>query len=192
MQSRVATFVRLASASVLSVALLPGCQLFQNNAADGGTTDTTPAWSSPQMEVTIDQNVHYGPGVPSGTATLINSRDDAGNLSGGTFTLNATVADANCALSLSRFGAGTGFAVGSYTMSAEVGSETPDGIVYPSGAQSVSTPGGNGLCNGSDCDGDTLVLNAVDAEHVYGYFMAGDINSPVVCTFWIPLSQYVP
>ena len=137
MQSRVATFVRLASASVLSVALLPGCQLFQNNGADGGTTDTTPAWTSPQMEVTIAQNVHFGPGLPTGSASVVSNLDEFGNAAGGTFTLNATVADANCALSLSRFGAGTGFNVGSYTMEAEVGSSTPDGVVYPSGAQSV-------------------------------------------------------
>ena len=191
MQHGLATFIRLAGAGLFSLALLPGCQLFQNN-ADGGTTATPAAWTSPQMEVTVAQNTHFGPGVPSGSATLINSRDDAGNLSGGTFTLNATVDSANCALSLSRFGSGTGFAAGSYTMSAEVGDTTPDGVVYPQGGESVSTPDGNGLCNGSDCDGDTLVLSEVDSAHVYGYFMAGDVNSPVVCTFWLPWAQYTP
>jgi hypothetical protein len=191
MQHRLASFIRLTGASILSLALLPGCQLFQNN-ADGGTTTTTTAWTSPQMEVTVAQNVHYGPGVPSGTATLINSYDDTGALSGGTFTLNATVESANCSLSLSRFGSGTSIAAGSYTFSAEVGAATPDGVVYPQGAESVSTPDGNGLCNGSDCDGDTLVLSAVDSAHVYGYFMAGDVNSPVVCTFWLPWAQYSP
>ena len=186
MQRRLATFV-------LSLLLLPGCQLFQSS-ADGGTTTggSTAAWTSPQMEITIAQNVHYGPAVPSGSASLVNSRDDAGNLAGGTFTLNATVADANCALSVSRFGSGTGFAVGSYTFSAEVTSATPDGIVYAQGSESVTTPGGNGLCNGADCDGDTLVLNEADAAHVYGYFMAGDVNNPVICTFWLPLTEYVP
>ncbi|HEX4461662.1 MAG TPA: hypothetical protein VIA18_26965 [Polyangia bacterium] len=191
MQQRFASFVRLAGASVFAVALLPGCQLFQNNATDGGT-DTTASWTSLQMEVTIAQGVHYGPGVPSGSATLINSRDDLGNLNGGVFTLDATVDSAECVLSLSRFGAGTGFAVGTYAISAEVGDTTPNNVAYPQGGESVLTPAGNATCNGSDCDGASLVLNQVDSAHVYGYFLAGSASSPLTCTFYLPLAEYVP
>lgn len=191
MRHRLARLVRLAGASAFVMGLLPGCQLFQNNATDGGS-DTTASWTSAQMEVTIAQGVHYGPGVPSGSASLINSRDEAGNLNGGTFTLDATVDGAECSLSLSRFGAGTGFAVGSYAINANVGDTTPNQVVYPQGTESVNTPAGNASCNGSDCNGATFVINQADSAHVYGYFMAGDASSPLVCTFWVPLAAYVP
>jgi hypothetical protein len=184
-----------------ALALGGGC-LFPQSTSDGGSSDDGGTgggvgYTSPTLAVTV-AGVHFGPAAPGGTASLVNSRDAAGNLVSGSFRISATVAMAGCQLAFDRFGAGAGIGVGQYTINSNVGSVTPSGIVYPTGAETVTFPQGSASCTGSDCDFGALVLSQVDSDHVQGYWSgvvsdgAGQGTAEAVCSFYLPWSQYQP
>jgi hypothetical protein len=164
----------------------------------GGTTGFT----APTLELTIS-GVHFGPMPPDSgsSASLVVTRDVAGNVSGASFRLDAMIASAGvgCSFAFDTFGSSIG--IGQYTMSSAVGGTTPSGIVYATGSERVQTPmpaGGGAACSGSGCDGGAFVVSAIDAAHVYGYVSAtmdadsGAGQASVVCTFYVPMSQYMP
>jgi hypothetical protein len=176
---------------------LSGC-LFPQSSSDGGT-DGGYGFSAPTLEVTV-AGAHFGPGTPSGSASLVNTRDAAGNVTAGKFTLSASVAGASCNLEFDRFGPGAGIGAGQYTVESNVGSATPSGIVYPTVGEAVDLPQPNGPahCSGASCDNSAFVLSVVDATHVVGYWMGtvqsdqGLGDAPVVCSFYLGWAQYQP
>jgi hypothetical protein len=161
--------------------------------SDGGSVPS----NSPHLQVTFGL-VHFGPSVPAGSASIINSRDSFGNVTAGSFRLDANIGSAGCTLAFDRFGANAAIGVGQYTVSSRVGSSTPSGIVYPTGPQVVLTPGGTARCAGSDCDSAAFVINAIGSDYVTGYWMgavaadSGAGVAGVVCNFYLTLSQYQP
>jgi hypothetical protein len=179
---------------VAALIALAGCfPTGSSNGSDGGY-----GYSSPTLQVTVNL-VKFGPAAPTGSATLVNSRDGNGNPSGGSFRLSASIGSAGCQLAFDRFGADTsGFGIGQYTIASNVGTTTPAGYVYPTGAESVATPQGNASCTGSGCDNGGFVLYDLTSDHVQGYWRgtvqadSGAGQADVTCSFYVPLSQYQP
>jgi hypothetical protein len=188
--------VTLAAAATFSAGAA-GC-LFPQGTSDGGA-DGGYGFSAPTLEVTV-AGAHFGPATPTGSATLVNTRDAAGNVTAGKFTLSASVAGANCNLEFDRLGDGAAIGVGQYTVESGVGNATPGGIVYPTLGEEIDLPPPNGSarCSGAGCDNSAFVLSIVDAEHVVGYWM-GTVDSDsglgqaaVACSFYLPWAQYQP
>jgi hypothetical protein len=170
-----------------------------SSGSDGGSGGY--GYSSPTLLLTVN-GMHFGPAAPTGSASLINSRDAAGNRTGGSFRLDVSInvagGAAGCQLAFDRFGPDTAIGVGQYTVSSSVGATTPSGYVYPTGAEAVTTPDGNGSCTGSGCDFGALMLSDVTADHVQGYWSGNVQNAvgpeqvPAVCSFYVKWSQYQP
>jgi hypothetical protein len=161
--------------------------------SDGGAVP----FSSPQLEVTVGR-VHFGPAVPAGTASIVNSRDQFGAVTAGSFRFDANIGNAGCSLAFDRFGSNAAIGVGQYTVRSNVGNSTPSGIVYPTSSPVIATPEGYARCSGSGCDGSAFVINTLDSDHVAGYWMgnvaadSGAGVASVVCNFWVTLAQYQP
>jgi hypothetical protein len=196
--------VRCSSANVVTVAVAAifcaGCFPSTGTTGGGGGGGGGTGLVAPTLEVTIS-GVHFGPAAPDpgATASLVTTRDPSGQVSGTSFRMSATIGTAGCALAFDRFGPTGTIGVGAYAISADVAAgSSPDGQVYPTGAERVSTPEGGAGCTGTDCTGGTFVLSAVDAAHVTGYAeatMSADSGAgvaDVVCTFWIPSPVYQP
>jgi hypothetical protein len=186
--------------AVLLAAGAPGCFLPQSSGSDGGAAGADGGYgpfTSPTLEVTVS-GVHFGPSVPAGTASIVNTRDQFGAVTAGSFRLDANIGNAGCTLAFDRFGPSAAIGVGQYTVSSKVGSSTPSGIVYPTTGEIVATPEGNARCSGSDCDYSAFVINAIGTNYVAGYWM-GTVNADsgagvasVVCNFYVTLAQYQP
>jgi hypothetical protein len=163
--------------------------------SDGGAGSG--AFTSPELEVTVS-GVHFGPSVPAGTASVVNSRDQFGTVTAGSFRLDANIGSAGCSLAFDRFGPNAAIGVGQYTVSSNVGNATPSGIVYPTHGIVIGTPEGNARCAGSTCDFSAFVINAIGKDYVAGYWMgtvAADSGAGVagaVCNFYVTLAQYQP
>jgi hypothetical protein len=184
--------VTLAAAAAFSGCLLPQ----SNGTSDGGTSSP---WTANRLEITVS-GVHFTSDAPVGSASLVNSQDTSGNVNS-SFQLSASGAGAGCNLRFDRFGASSGIGVGQYTVESNVGTATGSGQVYPTVGEEIDLPaanGGSAHCSGSACDNAAFVINGVDAQHVYGYWM-GQVQSDqglgvadVVCTFYVPMTQYQP
>jgi hypothetical protein len=175
-----------------------GC--FPSTMGGGGAgSGGSGAFTAPTFELTVS-GVHFGPAPPdSGSnASLVTTRDSLGNVMGASFRLNATLtsASAGCNFAFDTFGAP--ISIGQYTISSNVSGTTPSGIVYATGSETVQTPEGGASCAGSGCDNGAFVISSMDAAHVYGYVSetmsanSGAGVASVVCTFYVPMSQYVP
>jgi hypothetical protein len=191
-------------ASIVTAAALAffcgGCFPSTGSGGGGGSGGGAVPFSAPTLEVTVS-GVHFGPSAPdSGSAgSLVTQRDaTTGVVSDATLHINGslTADGVGCNFVFDTFGSPLG--VGQYTISSQVQGTTPSGIVYPTGTERVQTPEGGAGCSGSACDGGALVITSVDAAHIYGYVQAtvmadsGAGLADIVCTFWLPMSQYQP
>jgi hypothetical protein len=191
---RLSIFVTAALAATFS----SGC--FPTGAAtsDGGTGGSG-AFAAPTLELTIS-GVHFGPMAPDpgASVSLVTTRDDNGQPTQSSFRLSASIGTAGCTLAFDTFGGSPAIGVGQFTVTAEQGSSTLDGTVYPTTGELIQTPEGGASCSGSDCDGAAFVLSAIDTTHASGYFQ-GTVNSDsglgpadVVCSFWLPTTTFSP
>jgi hypothetical protein len=165
----------------------------------GGGSSGTRAFTGPTLELTVT-GMHFGPAAPDSgsSASLVTTRDSLGNISGSSFRLGATLqaAGAGCNFAFDTYGSAIG--VGQYLISSQANGATPSGIVYAPGSERVQTPETGAGCSGTACDGGAFVIIAVDAAHVYGYVRAtmsadsGAGVADIVCTFYVPMSQYSP
>jgi hypothetical protein len=185
------------SSGVTLLAALTFSACFPPQSSSGTDGGGAVPFSSPTLEVTISGH-HFGPSVPAGTASIVNSRDQFGNVTAGSFRLDANIGSAGCTLAFDRFGPSAGIGMGQYTVKSNPGSSTASGVVYPTSGLVIATPEGNARCAGSSCDFSAFVLNEVAADHVAGYWMgnvsadSGAGSAAVVCNFWVTLSQYQP
>jgi hypothetical protein len=187
---------------LLGASFCAGCFPSTNGGGGGGGGGASSGFTVPTFELTVSGS-HFGPAPPDpgSGASLVTMRDGLGNVTGSSFRLDATLSNGTYGCSFAFDTYGTAISTGQYTISSQTSGTTPSGIVYATGSERVQLPamyGGNASCSGSGCDSGAFVITAVDAAHVYGYVqetMTADSGAGVagiVCTFYVPMTQYVP
>jgi hypothetical protein len=181
----------------MGLALLPvmasGC-LFppSSSTPDGGRF----GFGQPTLLLTAG-GLRIGPVAPDpgSVATLRVERDSLGRLTRTSLsvTARAQAAGGACQLYVERFGVDLQpFAATSYTIAAPTTSATIDGTVSVGAGLRVDAQGIGLVCSGSACDGGTLALTGLDAQHVEGFYSgqllgeSGQGSASVVCSFWLP------
>ncbi|HEX2574680.1 MAG TPA: hypothetical protein VH877_34350 [Polyangia bacterium] len=185
----------------LLVTAAAGCGLFDNsggnNNSDGGGT----AYTSPTLEVTIN-GIHFGPSAPTSdsSASLINTRDSTGRVTSSVFRMVAASSQsgATCNVSAQRSGNDVApIGQGGYTFSTQLGTPQYDAVA-PIEGEGVTVPQGTFQCTGQACTGTVFAITRMSDTMIEGYVSGtwadsnGSFAAPVVCSFYVPLTSYVP
>jgi hypothetical protein len=183
--------------------VLPACGLLDDifgSTSDGGTLAT--GFGQPELEVTVNGS-HFGPAAldTGSAASLVTTYDSTTGhalVSNFFVTASSGLAGASCSLGVTSQGDGiTPIGAGSFQVVASDGTTTAAGTVTPAATETVTAQGGSLVCSGSQCNGASLVILALDSSHVEGYYSGTMVDqnangSSVVCSFYLPWSQYQP
>ena len=179
-----------------------GCGFFDSPPGGGGGGDGGLAYLTPTLEVTIN-GVHFGPSAPTAGsgASLVNTRDSGtGRVTSSVFRMSASSAQsgASCNVSAQRSGNDvTPLGQGGYAFDAQLGTPSYD-TVAPIEGEGVAVPQGAWQCTGRGCNGTTFAITRMDATMIEGYVSgtwpdsSGNFQASVVCSFYVPLTDYVP